>query len=156
MIYIECNPDLSLIKSLVNIRKRDIIHSFKGKGEICNLLRNISDTTAMIDEDPFKPQPPYIKETIIEKDLTNEGIILRLHQKTKNHLIVICPDLEGWIIKACQEAQIDIGKYGLPHDARKLHGEINLILDKYERLLDDLKKSSTRMKTLRLYLEKYR
>lgn len=153
MIYVECHPDRSLVRSLTNITKRGIIHEFKGKGEICNRLRKQTNCKGLIDEDPSSGQPAYIKESGLEKDLPEHDIKVLHHSSTDNYLIILCPRLEEWTLNAAREANIDVRKYNLPNNAVSLHREINISLDKFERLLEDLKNVSNRLKTLRRLLE---
>jgi len=72
--------------------------------------------------------------------------------KDGGHLI--SPRLEEWILKAARETGKDIRKYDLPDNAARLHTEINIALDKFENLLEDLKDSSNRLRTLKRLLEK--
>lgn len=153
MIFVECNPDLALVQSLTNVTRREIIHELKGKGEICNRLRRRTNCTAMLDEDPSSGQPRYLKEAILLGDFSGYSIIVLRHDPNGNRLILLRPRLEEWILKAATEARIDVRKYDLPDDAIKLHGEINISLDKFENLLEDLKNSSNRLKTLKRLLE---
>ena len=152
MIYVECKPDLALVKSLTNVTRRGITHEFKGKGEICNRLRQQTNCKGLIDEDPSSGQPRYVKEARLENDLSEHEIKV-LHDNTNNnYIIVLCPRLEEWVLKAAREAGIDVRKYNLSNDAAKLHREINLSLDKFEDLLDDLKITG-RLKALKNLLE---
>ncbi len=66
-----------------------------------------------------------------------------------NDLIVLCPRLEEWLLKATKDAQIDIKRYNLPDDSEHLHKEINLNIDKVEKLIKDLKVKSKMMKALK-------
>lgn len=154
MIYVECKPDLALVKSLTNVTRRGITHEFKGKGEICNRLRKQTNCKGLLDEDPSSAQPRYIKEARLVNDLSEHEIKV-LHDGTNNnYLIVLCPRLEEWILKAAQQAGKDVRKYDLPNDAAKLHREINISLDRFDNLLEELKDSSSRLKTLKRLLEK--
>ena len=153
MIYVECKPDLALVKTLTNVTRRGITHEFKGKGEICNRLRKQTNCKGLIDEDPLSGQPRYVKEARLEDDFSEHDIKVLHHSATDNCLIVLCPRLEEWVLKAATEAGIDVRTYGLPNDAARLHGEINIVLDKFEKLLADLKETSSRLKTLKRLLE---
>jgi len=153
MIYIECKPDLALVRSLTKVTRREITHEFQGKGEICNQLRKQTNCKGLIDEDPSSGQPRYVKEARLENAFPDHDIKILHHSSTDNRLIVLCPRLEEWILKAAREAGIDIGKYNLPNNATKLHTEININLGKFKNLLEDLKDSSSRLKTLKRLLE---
>ncbi len=152
MIYIECKPDFMLVHSLIKVARREIIHEFKGKFEICRRLRDQTDCKALIDEDPSGRQPPYVKEAKLEEDLADYHIKVFHHNSTNNQLIVMCPKLEDWILGAARETGIDVRTYDLPDEASRLHRHINLSLGKFEVLLEDLKNSS-RLKTLKRLLE---
>lgn len=154
MIYVECYPDITLVKSLTNITKRGIIHEFKGKGEICNRLRNNANSKGLIDEDPSSSQPRYLIEATPEGDFAEYNLKLLHHSSTDNRLIVLCPTLEEWILKSAIQANLDVRKYGLPNDTVKLHGLINLNIGKFEKLIEDLKDKSNRLKTLKRLLER--
>jgi hypothetical protein len=66
---------------------------------------------------------------------------------------MLCPRLEDWMLRTAREVGIDVRDYGLPHDAKRLHSEININLDKFEKLLEALKsKGSERLKALRSLL----
>ena len=154
MIFIECKPDHALVKPLTNIIRREITHEFKGKGEICNRLRKQANCKALLDEDPFGTQPRYMKEAKLVNDLHEHDLKLLHDSANKNYLIVLCQRLEEWVLKAAREAGIDVRKYSLPNDAARLHREINIRLDKFEKLLEELKGSSNRLKTLKRLLER--
>lgn len=152
MIFVECKPDYALVASVTNIKRRDIIHEFKGKGEVCNQLKKRSSCIGLVDDDPLSVQPRYIQEAKLDNDLPEHEIKV-LHDNTNNnYIIVLCPRLEEWVLKTASEAGIDVRKYNLPKDAAKLHGEINISLDKFGDLVDDLK-ASARLKTLKNLLE---
>jgi len=154
MIFIECKPDLTLLESLTRIPRREITHEFKGKGEICNRLRKQTNCKGLIDEDPSSGQPHFVKEAELEEDLSEHDIRVLHHRQTDNRLIVLCPRLEEWVLKTTREVGKDVRDYNLPNNGRELHREINVRLDKFEKLLVDLKDSSSRLKTLKRLLER--
>ncbi len=150
MIYVECKPDFTLVKSITNILKREIIHE-GGKSEVCKRLERQKNCRGLIDEDPQSIQPPYVKKMIAKDDLSKLELKI-LQDNNDNYLIVLCPRLEEWILKSAKEADIDVRRYNLPNNARKLHREININLDKFKILIADLK-DCNRMKTLKRLLE---
>jgi len=153
MIYVECKPDFALVRSLTNITRRGIIHT-KGKGEICNQLRKRSGCKGLVDEDPLSIQPPYMREARLENNLPQHDLKLLHDDTNNNYLIVLCPRLEEWVLKAAQEDSKDVTRYNLPNNGIKLHQQININLDRFEDLLEDLKGSSSRLKTLKRLLER--
>ncbi|MDL1956249.1 MAG: hypothetical protein LWW95_04240 [Candidatus Desulfofervidus auxilii] len=148
MIYVECDPDFVLVKSITNISKREIIHE-GGKGNVCKKLKKNQNSKGLVDEDPISSQPKYVEKMKVEENFSAHGIKVLYDNSNNNYLFVLCPRLEEWILRATKEAKIDIKKYGLPNDAEKLHKIINIRIDKFERLIEDLKEKSKMVKTLR-------
>jgi len=146
MIYTECKPDSTLVKML-GIPKKQIIHQ-QGKPEVCKQLEKREKWKGLIDEDPSGVQPPYLKKLQEKKNLSNYGFKILNDNSKNNDLIVLCPRLEEWVIKATEEAGIDIKRYNLPDDGEQLHKEINIDLSKFERLVKDLKVKSKMMKAM--------
>lgn len=151
MIHVECKPDAALVRSVASVHKREIYHQ-KGKGEVCNRLEGETNSKGLVDEDPSATQPAYLKKLAPSQDLSHQGL-RELHDRSRgNSLVVLCPTLEEWILKAAEEARIDVRQYHLPDDPVKLHRVINLELDNFEKLVEDLK-DSRRLRTLRRLLE---
>ncbi|MFC1937465.1 hypothetical protein ACFLWY_02755 [Chloroflexota bacterium] len=139
MIFIECKPDLALVRTITKVTRKEIAHEFKGKGGVCAQLRYRNNCIGLVDEDPSSPQPRFIQEAELKEDLSQHDIKVLHHGSSDNYILLLCPRLEEWVLKAAKEASVDVGKYGLPGDAARLHGVININLDKFEKLLDDLK-----------------
>lgn len=152
MIYVECNADFVLVRFITNVPRSDIAHELQGKGGICSRLRNQSNCIGLIDEDPSSIQPRYVKEAKLKDDLPEHGLRLLHHSSDNNSLIVLCPRLEEWVLRAAGEAGIDVKKYGLPQNGKRLHAEINSNLDRFERLLARLKGTES-LKQLKRLLE---
>lgn len=148
MIYVECKPDFALVKFVARIAKREIVHELN-KPEICKRLAKHSNCRGLVDEDPGSEQPQYIKNLKVVNDLPQEGLRILYDEPRNNYIIVLRSTLEDWILTAARETKLNMGKYPLPNTPGKLHKVINLNLDKFERLLDDLKdKDSKRLKAL--------
>ena len=67
-------------------------------------------------------------------------------------LIIICPRLEDWIIKASIEEKINLNNYDLPSNPVDFHSIININpnITKFQNLLHELlKKENKRLLTLR-------
>lgn len=153
MIYVECKPDFALVKSITSVPKREILHE-RGKDEVCNRLEKRRNCKGMVDEHPSSIQHAYLRKMRLKEDLFQHGLKVRYDESSHNHLVVLCPWLEPWIVKAAEEAGIEMEKYGLPDNPASLHREINIDLSKFERLLADLKSKNTeRLRTLRRLLE---
>lgn len=154
MIFVECNPDIVLLRALTNVPKRNITHEFKGKAEICKKLSKLNDCLALLDEDPSSIQPSYLIEATLEREIPTNGLRVLHDGANNNYLVILCPRLEDWVLNAAREANIDVRNYNLPTDASRLHRHINLNLDKFEHLLKDLIEASSRLKTLKTLLQK--
>lgn len=146
MIYTECKPDSSLMR-ILGIPKRQIIH-LQGKPEVCKQLEKRERLMGLVDEDPFSVQPSYLKRLSVKEDLATYGLKILNDISKHNVLIILSPRLEGWILKAAKEADIDIKRYNLPNSEEKLHEEINTDLRKLERFLNDLKGKSKMIEAL--------
>ncbi len=150
MIYLECYPDETLAKSL-GIPKAKITHSFS-KGNVCNKLEKNIGSTGLVDEDPYSTQPTYIEKLRLTEN--KEDVKILHDDQSGNRVIILCPNLEEWILKAVTEAKMDISKYGLPNDSDELHKAINTNLKKFDALLAELKQKSRMLKTLEATLKK--
>ena len=153
MIYVECRSDVALVRGVTGVSRRGVGHE-GGKGEVCNRLRKKNDCIGMVDEDPASGQSAYIREARLEQELPEHGIRVLHHDATRNRIILLCPRLEEWILDAAHAAGVSVTSYGLPNDARRLHGEININLARFGNLLEALKGSSGRLKTLKGLLQR--
>lgn len=103
----------------------------------------------MIDEDPGKSQPPLLSNFHEIEISTMYNIKLLYNHKSKNHLVVLRPRLEEWIIRASRIANLDIREFSLPNDADRLHSIINININKFKKFLDSLLKNSEQLMFLR-------
>lgn len=149
MIFVECNADEALLIAL-GISRKGITHAHS-KGNICNLLVKNRNSKGMVDEDPYSSRPRYFERL---KIISNEhSIKLLVDEKSQNHLIVLCPKLEDWVLKATKELKVDTLDYGLPDDGNKLHKIINIKLEDFKKLINDIKQESKMLKTLQSFLK---
>jgi len=153
MYLVECKPDTVLIKTLTLTSRKNIVHAGNKSELLKKLTERYSNSKGIIDEDPWSIQPPYLQKFKERQDLTRHNLKI-LHQTSKNNtVIVIRPRLEEWILEASREANLNLKKYEIPEDATILHRQINIKIDKLEKLLTDLKQKSNRFKTLKKYLQ---
>lgn len=153
MIFVECNPDYALVKSIMNIPEIEIIHA-GGKSIVCKNLENKKNCKGMVDEDPRSPDPPYMKNLHPENDLPEHDLIRLRDNPNDNHIIVLRPRLEEWILEAANDANVDVRKYNLPNTANRLHRLINVNLENFESLLEELKRRNPeRLQQLKGLLE---
>jgi len=151
MYLVECKPDAILVQSLTATSRKNIQHA-GNKSELLKKLTELyGNSKGIIDEDPWSIQPPHLQKFKEKQDLVSFSFKI-LHQTSKNNiLIMLRPRLEEWILEAAQEANINPTKYNLPNDPFKLHEQINIQIDKFQKLVKDLAKSN-RLKELRAHL----
>ena len=66
------------------------------------------------------------------------GLKLYVDESRNHQIVVLCPDLEVWLLRAVNDMGFDIENYGLPRRANALHGVINSDERKIEKVLSDL------------------
>ena len=151
MIYTECKLDSSLVR-ILGIPKKQINHQ-QGKSEVCKQLEKRENLIGMVDEDPSSVQPSYLKRLPVKEDLPTYGLKILNDTSKHNDLIILCPKLEDWILKAAKDAGIDIKRYNLPDDGDELHKVINTDPRKFERLVNDLKGKSKMLEALEIAIK---
>lgn len=144
MIFVECNADKTMLSSL-GIQSKDICHVFS-KGNVCNRLRKNRNCIGLVDEDPDSAQPQYLETLALVSD--NYAVKALKDQNNQNYLIVLCPRLEDWIVKAARQAEVDLAIYNLPANGNALHKVVNARLTDFEKLINDMKEISQMLKYL--------
>jgi len=150
MYLVECKPDTVLVYILTRTSKKNIEH-VGNKTELLKRLVKSTDAKGIADEDPWAHQPPLLNrfEETQNQNLTTCEIRI-FHQKGRNNLLVmLCPRLEDWILKAANEANINLQHFGLPNNAEELHRLINIRTDNFEKLVENIKDKSDRIKRLK-------
>lgn len=90
-----------------------------GCGGVANTLLKFKEHVCLgiIDEDKNKgPQAKYFSEFLLVRD--ENHLILKRHKDRKQYLILICPEIERWLMNDAFVAGIDPAdeKYNLPRD----------------------------------------
>jgi len=153
MIFVECIPDYTLICKLRSSPSKKVEHS-SGKTAVLNkLIRrtgapNYENSIGMIDEDPLSSQPKTIKSFVEKVNIPECEIKILYYEFLNNHVLILRPRLEEWLIASANEAGISMSDYDLPNNAEHLHEIINLNVDKLTLLIDILLEKSRRMKEL--------
>ena len=97
-VLVECYPDETLV-NVLGIPYDQIQHA-RGKGNIANALRNhYTASVGLVDEDPKSTQPRYFSKMEPVKEFNEQGLIVKRDQQNSNHLVMLRPRLEEWIIK---------------------------------------------------------
>jgi hypothetical protein len=102
----ECYVDTKIAEILGQARKYNHQH---GCGDVANELKNrLNNNIALgiIDEDKNKgPRAKYFLEFEIIAEENN--LILKKHKDKKHYLILICPEIEKWLIADSQKVNIN-------------------------------------------------
>jgi hypothetical protein len=153
MIYVECKADKSLVHVIVDIESCKIEHCF-GKNEVLKKLLKDKKSIGIIDEDPNAPSPPELKKFKYRK--SKLSLKFYYEESNNNLLIIICPNLENWIIEACIEEKINLNSYDLPSNPVDFHSIINSKITKFQNLLHKLlEEKNKRLLTLGECIENY-
>jgi len=148
----ECKPEMVLITSLTTVSRKKREHAGGKTRVLRKLTRNYRDSKGIIDEDPHSTQPPDIRRFREIEYSKNNNLRILHHAQRNNRLIVLCPRLEEWIIQAAREVNIDLRRYELPTHPDELHEIINIRIEKFQRLIEELMQRSNRVRALRRYM----
>jgi len=149
MIYVECKADKSLVQVIADIESCKIEHCF-GKSQVLEKLLKDKRSIGIIDEDPDAPSPTELKKLKFEcRESSRLSLKFCYERSNNNLLIIICPRLEDWIIKASIEEKINLNNYDLPSNPVHFHNIINPNITKFQNLLHVLKGKNKRLLTLR-------
>jgi len=152
MYLVECKPDEIVVDFLTLATRENVRHAGNKSELLKTLTTRYENSKGIVDEDPGRIQPPQLQKFQEQQDLTTYNLRI-LHQASRNNtLIILCPTLEEWILKAAREANVDPKEYSLPDEPIRLRHQINFLLDKLQRLLDELRTKSNRLRELKKYL----
>jgi hypothetical protein len=151
MIFLECNTDEILIKSLGFSRKQ-ISHQ-KCKGEVIKRVGKMAIAVGVIDEDLPFGQPDELKKYKEKKSSGNIKLFQRGNDEQKK-LIQISPYLEDWLLNRAKRNKIEPGNFNLPDHPKKLHGLTKLERNKnFREFLKKLIDADTEIQTLKKWIE---
>lgn len=151
MIFTECKADTELVKVLTNLSKRQIVHAGNKPRVLKRMERLESRCIGLVDEDPLSEQPPEMEHYRIVEELRAEGLLIR--RKSGKILVVVCPELEPWVIRASEEVRLDLSEHALPSSPSSLRRALKANPQKARALFEALlEKGSKRMHELRRIL----
>ena len=114
----ECHVDTKVAEIITHASEK--YNHQHGCGQIANQLKNrLKDKIALgiIDEDKNKgPLPHYFSE--FEKLKSENGLILKKHTTRKQYLILICPEIEEWLMTNANSVNIKLSEFNLPADLK--------------------------------------
>jgi hypothetical protein len=112
-IIAECYVDTKVAEIVGQSKKYNHQH---GCGDIAKILQGKLQNTVclgIVDEDKYKGEKPkYFSDfkVIIEE----HNLILKKHVNREHYLILICPEMEEWLLNDAKVADILLEKFDLP------------------------------------------
>lgn len=140
-VVVECKPDKALVLKLLDLPGKSVHHE-GDKGRVVNYVASHKNCVGLVDEDPGSAWPGTFKMfehqgTVSGSEVTHDVAFYR-HRAETSCLVVLSPRLEDWMVKSATEADVDLGDYGLPTQARALHRQVNARLTGWDKLLEAL------------------
>jgi hypothetical protein len=154
MIFLECNNDEILIKSLGFSRKQ-ISHVYN-KGEVVKRVEKSVNAIGIIDKDLDRDRPKAMNDYIeVENNRANGDIILFQKKDDKQkQLIQISPFLEHWLLNRAKKNKIKPKNFNLPDEPQKLHALTKLDRNKkFQKFLEKLIETDSEIQTLKKWIE---
>lgn len=114
----ECYVDTKVAEIITHASEK--YNHQHGCGQIANQLKNrLMDNFALglIDED--KNKGPIAKYFLEFKEIKSEnGLILKRHNNKKQYLILICPEIEEWLLMSANSVDVDPANHNLPQNLK--------------------------------------
>lgn len=134
-IYVECKPDAALLQTL-GFPKKSVPHRrVFGKGEVLKQIERHQGVIMLIDEDRHDMQPEALRGLPVEE---LDRYHLKVARRGQSKIVIVCPNLEAWLLWLAGQAGIDPEQYGLPRNVVDLHKVINKRLDNLKKFLTSL------------------
>jgi len=110
----ECYVDTKVAEILGQASKK--YNHQHGCGDVANeLKKNDRIALGIIDEDKDKgPSAKYFSEFEIIRGENN--LILKKHKNRKQYLILICPEIEKWLLQDAIRVKVNPGDYNLKNN----------------------------------------
>lgn len=127
MIFFECYADEALLR-FVGFSSRELKggHSF-GRSNVCLKLKKTGRSVGLIDEDPNATQDAYLKQLyLLRPNYVDSYLIHIVDEALENRLLILRPNLEGFIVKIARERKIDLKDFNLSDNVRELHDWLRL------------------------------
>lgn len=136
LIALECDADEALVKSM-GFTRAQITHHY-GRSRVLKFVQKRPETIGLVDEDPGTTPAPYLKEfRLLEEKF---GVAIYIHPTKKTRVVVLKPQLEGWLLRAASESKV---KHKFPEIAREMHKEINTKISALQELLKSMSEAKS-------------
>src|ERR1035437_2260843 len=117
----ECYIDTMLVQTLVPPQKNSRYNHQHGCFEVSNEMElySLKDKFALGIIDNDKKKAKYLSK-FIEIDNIEDGLKLYKHKEFHQYYIEVNPAMEIWILKVCEQEEIDIvADFGLPDNLKE-------------------------------------
>jgi len=157
----ECHVDTKLAEIITQASEK--YNHQHGCGQIAAQLKNkLKDNIALgiIDED--KNKGPVAKYFLEFKEIKSEnGLTLKRHDKRKQYLILICPEIEEWLLINATSVDVDIANHNLPPQLKGFKQitktqDIDRNIEFYQFIKLLVKKKAPGIITLRNWIEAFK
>ncbi|HEY8659068.1 MAG TPA: hypothetical protein VIL78_08520 [Hanamia sp.] len=157
----ECHVDTK-VAEIITFASEKYNHQH-GCGQIANQLKNrLKDNIALgiIDED--KNKGPVAKYFLEFKEIKSKnGLILRRHNNRKQYLILICSEIEEWLLMNAKSVNVNLSDYNLPKD---LYGfkqmtktqDIDINIGFYQFIKSLVNKNASGIMTLKSWIDAFK
>lgn len=136
VLFVECKTDLLLV---IKMSFKKCIRCAGGIGEVCNKLKDSVNSCGIVDEDPTKSRPSYLENLLKNAVISDDHDIVVAYDKSRNnHLIVLRPDREGWLIQTAKILGINLRDFTLPNDPKEFKRISIINPKKVEILIDEI------------------
>lgn len=160
LIYVECDADVVFIKTLLPPLTRSKYDHSGGKTAVIKRLLKKNDGEGhigLVDKDPGSQPAVYYNKFAREMECEEYKIEL-LKAPNGSRLIVLSPNLEGWIITSAHHIHINLHDYGLPDDEKALHKALlkrKGNQEKFANMLSEIIDKSPHIKEIKRIFEQH-
>jgi len=127
IFHYECLPERVTLFTLQiprNLLEENFNHK-SGRGSVCKLLSQSKQLVGFVDHDPqASSHGPYFKSLFSNYISDKFSVRHSFDSKRSNHLIIIKPRYEEWLITAANTQGILLRNHKLSDDPNELHGMI--------------------------------
>lgn len=132
-----------LIKLIVNIKESQVRHK-GGKTRVINELikerKREENYIGIIDEDPGSPGPQKEFKRLFKLERKEEKLGIKIYGNEKgDKIIMLCPDLEGWLFKIIKRNQLNLDEFGFSKKFEEFKKQIKSDIKGCERLINNIK-----------------
>jgi hypothetical protein len=157
----ECYVDTKVAEIITYASKK--YNHQHGCGQIANLLKNrLKNSVALgiIDEDKNKgPVANYFLE--FEEIKSENGLILKRHHTREQYLILICPEIEEWLMSNANSVGVELTSHNLPAQLKGFKQitktpDIDRNMEFYQFIKELLNKKASGIITLRNWIDAFK